>query len=181
MDGDGKVSAAARFGVDVSGNKVEDGTAIGGDKMLAFSDISGDGKVGGQEVFGDKTVSPFTKKAINAKNGFEALRIVAQQAKEYTGIDCMDGNDVDILKLQQALNKVGVTLGFVAGANTTKLESLHGVAKINVKNYTEGNATGTVQHRQQGSYTDVDGNTYGANDVWFRNRNNIDSMLDRLK
>ena len=168
MDGDGKVSAAARFGVDVSGNKVEDGTATGGDKMLAFSDISGDGKVGGQEVFGDKTVSPFTKKAINAKNGFEALKIVAQQAKQYTGIDCMDGNDVDVLKLQQALNKVGVTLGFVAGANTTKLETLQGVAKINVGNYTESNETGNVQHRQQGTFTTTGGETRKVDDVWFK-------------
>ena len=167
LDGDGKVSAAAGLGVDVNGNKVADGAAVGGDKMLAFSDITGDGKVGGQEVFGNKTVSPFTKKAINAKNGFEALKIVAQQAKQYTGIDCMDGNDVDILKLQQALNKVGVTLGFVGGANTTKMESLHGVSKINVGDYTESNETGKVQHRQQGTFTTINGETGKVDDVWF--------------
>ena len=168
MDGDGKVSAAARLGVDINGNKVADGAAVGKDKMLAMSDITGDGKVGGQEVFGDKTVSPFTKKAINAKNGFEALKIIAQQAKEYTGIDCMDGNSVNIAKLQQALNKVGVTLGLIGGANTSKLESLYGVASIDVTNYTESNETGDVQHRQQGTFTTTDGKTRKVDDVWFK-------------
>ena len=170
MDHDGVVSAAAGLGVDVDGNGKADGAAINGDKMLAMTDINGNGKVDGAEVFGDQTVSPFTGKSVNAKNGFEALKIIAQQAKQYTGIDCMNGTSVDVKKLQQALNLYGVTLGFVGGANTGIVEDLYGVASIDVGNYKTVNETGDVQHRQQGSYTGVDGKTYKADDVWFKAR-----------
>lgn len=167
LDGDGKVSAAYGLGVDVDGDGKAEGAAIGGDKMLAMSDLTNDNLVGSEEVFGDETISPFTKKPLNAKNGFEALKIIAQQAKTYTGIDCFENGSVNVLKLQQALNKVGVTLGFVGGANNSRLETLQGVSTIDVSNYDEVAQTGKIQHRQQGTFVTTDGEERKIHDVWF--------------
>ena len=170
MNHDGQVSATAGMGVDVNGDGKADGAATGGDKMLAMTDINGNGSIDGAEVFGDKTVSPFTKQPINAKNGFEALKVIAQQAKQYTGIDCMSGSQVDIKKLQQALAKAGVKLGFISNNNNTTVEDLYGVSKIEVGKYTGNSydASAAVQNQISGEFTDENGVTYKVDDVWFR-------------
>lgn len=179
---DGKVSAkSGNTGVDVDGNGIADGAATGGDKMLAMSDLNGNGSIDGSEVFGDQTVSPFTGEKINAANGFEALKVIAQQAEQYTGTKCYSNGQVDLQALKSALATVGVNLGFISENNTTELEDLAHVAALNVDNYDEVDATGDAQHRQQGSYVDTDGNTYGADDVWFKNRTKADNILERLK
>lgn len=178
---DGKVSAKSGDGVDVDGNGVGDGYASDGDKMLAMSDKNKSGAIDGSEVFGDQTVSPFTGQKLNAANGFEALKMIAQEAEQYTGIKCLNNGEVNLQNLKAALSTVGVDLGFISGSNVTELEDLAHVASINVDEYDEVDANGDVQHRQQGTYTSSDGETYGANDVWFKNRTNIDKMKDRLK
>ncbi len=178
---DGVVSAADGKGVDVDGNGVEDGAAVGGDKMLAMSDTNGNGTIDGSEVFGDQTVSPFTGEKLNAENGFEALKAIAQQAKEYTGTNCMKGDFVDLQALKTALASVGVNLGFISDENNTEIEDLAHVTAINVGNYEQVDAEGNVQHRQQGTYVDSDGKEYGADDVWFKNRSVLDKMVDNLK
>ncbi len=179
---DGKVSATSgNTGVDVDGNGIADGAATGGDKMLAMSDLNGNGSIDGSEVFGDQTVSPFTGEKINAANGFEALKVIAQQAEQYTGTKCYSNGQVDLQALKAALATVGVNLGFISENNTTELEDLAHVAALNVDDYSEVDATGDAQHRQQGSYVDTDGNTYGADDVWFKNRTKADNILERLK
>ena len=133
-----------------------------------MSDMNGNGIVDGTEVFGDKTVNPFTGEALNAKNGFEALSLMAQEAEKHTGIKCMNENgDVDLQKLQEALKKVNVKLGFVSDHNNTTIEDLEHVASINV-NYTEQTEEGNVQRNQTGTYTDTDGQTHRADDVWFK-------------
>ncbi|MBQ7450307.1 hypothetical protein IJS77_02725, partial [bacterium] len=127
---DGMVSTIktnTNYGIDITGNGIADGAATGGDKMLAMSDLNKNGKIDGAEVFGNETVSPFTGKKLNAANGFEALKQIAQEAKEYTGIDCMNGSKVDVQKLQKALAKIGVNLGFVSDDNVKDLENLYGV------------------------------------------------------
>ena len=168
MNGDGKVSAAAGKGVDINNDGKADGAATGGDKMLAMTDMNGNGKIDGAEVFGDKTVSPFSGKAINAANGFDALKQIAQEAKAYTGIDCMNGSKVDVQKLQNALAKVGVNLGFISDDNVTNLENLYGVKEIEVGNYKENARTGAAaEHLQQSVYTDENGVEYRVDDVWF--------------
>ena len=165
---DGKISAKAGIGVDIDGNGYSDGAAVDGDKMLAMSDMNGNGIVEGTEVFGDKTVNPFTGEALNAKNGFEALSLMAQEAEKHTGIKCMNENgDVDLQKLQEALKKVNVKLGFISDHNNTTIEDLEHVASINV-NYTEQTEEGNVQRNQTGTYTDTDGQTHRADDVWFK-------------
>ena len=180
---DGQVSAMAGIGVDIDGNGIADGAAINGDKMLAMSDINGNANIDGQEVFGDQTVSPFSKQKLNAANGFEALKLIAEEAKEYTGIDCMKNGSVDLQALNQALATVGIKLGFISGYNTSEVEDLGDVAAINVENYKETEATGDVQHRQLGSYTDSEGNTYKADDVWFKaqTEQTQPSFIDLLK
>lgn len=179
---DGKVDATSgNTGIDADGNGIADGAATGGDKMLAMSDINGNGKVDGSEVFGDQTVSPFTGEKINATNGFEALKTIAQQAEEKTGIKCYSGGLVDLQALKSALATVGVNLGFISDDNVTELEDLAHVVALNVDNYNQVDAEGDVQHRQQGSYVANDGQTYGANDVWFKDRTQMDNMIDRLK
>ena len=168
MNGDGKVTATSGQGVDINNDGKADGAASGGDKMLAMTDLNGNGKVDGAEVFGDKTVSPFSGKKLNAANGFEALKQIAQEAKEYTGIDCMNGSKVDVKKLEQALATVGVKLGFISDDNTTKVEDLSGVSQIEVGNYTQAQRTGSsVEHLQQSVYTDENGVEFKVDDVWF--------------
>lgn len=165
---DGKISAKAGIGVDIDGNGYSDGAAVDGDKMLAMSDMNDNGVIDGSEVFSDKTVNPFTGEALGAKNGFEALKLMAQEAEKHTGIKCMDTDgNVDLKELQKALKKVNVNLGFISDRNTTELEDLAHVASINV-NYTEQNETGDVQRNQTGTYTDTDGKTHRADDVWFK-------------
>lgn len=178
---DGQVSAASGNGVDVNGDGIGDGYATNGDKMLAMSDINKTGTIDGSEVFGDQTVSPFTGQKLNSANGFEALRMIAEEAEKYTGTSCIQNGVVNLQQLKAALNTVGVDLGFISDNNITELEDLAHVQAINVAEYDEVDAEGNVQHRQLGSYIDTNGESYGTNDVWFKNRTNIDNMIDRLK
>ncbi len=167
---DGKVSARHGQGVDINGDGRADGAASGGDKMLTLGDRNGNGKIDGTEVFGNKTVNPFTNKPINARNGFEALREVALSASKATGLNIVDPNGkVDVQKLDQALKQAKKgNLGLISDNNVTKPEALGDVAYINTKGYKEQNATGNIQHRQLGSYIDTQGNQQKVNDVWFK-------------
>lgn len=171
---DGKVSAQAGEGVDIDGDGKADGAATNGDKMLAMSDINGNGKVDGQEVFGDQTVDPFTGKALNAANGFEALKMVAESAQNATGMKCIDANGlVDLKALKSALQTKGVNLGFVSDNNNSKLEDLTKVAYINTKDYaTVNDGKGSVQHNQQGTSIFEDGTNAKTDDVWFTDPEN---------
>lgn len=179
---DGIISAKSGEGIDANGDGIGDGYATNGDKMLAMSDLNGNGNVDGAEVFGNKTVSPFTGKSYNAANGFEALKAMAQEAEKFTGVKCYNDGQVDLASLKAALATVGVNLGYVSDANTKNLEALedYDVAQVAVDAYDNVDETGDVQHRQQGTYTAADGTQYSVDDVWFKDRNDIDQMLDRL-
>ena len=109
------------------------------------------------------------------------MKTIAQQAEEKTGIKCYSGGLVDLQALKSALATVGVNLGFISDDNVTELEDLAHVVALNVDNYNQVDEEGDVQHRQQGSYVANDGQTYGANDVWFKDRTQMDNMIDRLK
>ncbi len=166
-DKDGKVEAAAGKGVDINNDGIADGAATGGDKMLAMSDLNGNGKIDGQEVFGNETVSPFTGKKLNAANGFEALKMIAQEAEEFTGIKCIKNNQVDLQKLQMALEDAKkVKLGLISDDNITNLEALGDAAKISL-DYTENDDNSEVAHRQLGNFFDTQGNSFKIDDIWF--------------
>lgn len=165
---DGKISAQNGKGIDLDGNGTSDGAAVGGDKMLAISDVNGNAKIDGTEVFGDKTVDPFTGKALNAANGFEALKLMAQSAQANTNIKCIDENGlVDLKALNQALQTKGIKLGFVSDENDKQIEDLTKVAYINTNNYKDQMQTGSVQNNQIGTSIFEDGTEAIAADVWF--------------
>ena len=168
---DGKIETLktnTNYGIDINGDGVKDGSANGGDKMLAMSDMNGNGIIDGAEVFGNYTVSPFTKKALNAKNGFDALKKIAQEAKEYTGIDCMVGDSVDVKKLAEALAKQNIRLGLVGGNNSTILDALGDIQSINLayKSVNE-DADDKIKHSEISTYTAADGTKYMVHDVTF--------------
>jgi len=168
IDKDGIVEAQHGIGVDVNGDGKADGAAVGGDKMLSMGDIDGDGIITGAEVFGNETVNPFTGEKMNAANGFEALKKVAEDAEKYTGIDCIKNGEVDVQNLKKALESIGAgSLGMISGSNITDLESLGDVKSINVADYTEQEDEGLVQHNQLGSFTDIFGQKQKVDDVWF--------------
>lgn len=172
---DGVVSSATRKGVDLDGDGLVDGAATNGDKMLAMSDLNGNGRIDGAEVFGDKTVNPFTGQAINAKNGFEALKVIAQSAETATGIKCYQNGKVDLPALKQALATVNINLGYISDDNTSTLEELAGISAIDVDNYQYNeDVSGAVQSRQQGVYYDENGVAQKVDDVWF-NRKQVDT------
>lgn len=169
-NGDGKVSAEQGKGVDLNGDGKADGAATNGDKMLSMGDVDGDGEITGKEVFGDKTVDPFTGKEIKAKNGFEALKEVAKSAEKATGIKCVDDEgNVDLQKLKAALEQSGKgSLGTISDDNNKELESLGDAKSVNVNNYEDTKETGDVQHNQKGSYTTTSGEQRKVDDVWFK-------------
>ncbi len=153
------------YGVDINGDGQGNGAAVNGDKMLAMSDLNNNGKIDGSEVFGNYTISPFTKKAINASNGFEALKAIAIEAEQYTGITCINGNSIDIKKLSEALARYGVKLGLIGDNNTSKLEALGDIATINTGYKNVSDYGEQVQHSQIGYYTSADGSRYMAHDI----------------
>jgi hypothetical protein len=162
---DGKVSYIEGSGVDINNDGIADGAATGGDKMLAMSDIDGNETINGAEIFGNNTISPFTKQALNAENGFEALAMIAKEAED-RGYECMDDEgNVDLQALNNALRTVaGVSLGFISDDNTSTVEDLAHVASINVGVYSGRNVeTGEIQ---VGTYTDNTGKKYSAFEVW---------------
>jgi hypothetical protein len=165
---DGVVSAEHARGIDLDGNGTVDGCASNGDKMLAMTDINGNGIIDGSEVFGDETVNPFTGEKLNAANGFEALKKVAEAAEANTGIDCI-GEDglVNLKALKSALETKGIVLGFVSDDNNSTVEDLAKVAYIDTKNYTEQEDKGDVQHNQLGTSIFEDGSKVKVDDVWF--------------
>ncbi len=169
---DGKVSAQQGQGVDINGDGKADGAAVGGDKMLTMGDVNKNGKIDGTEVFGDKTVDPYTNKPVEAANGFDALNQVAQSAEKASGLDVIDDKGVVNAQLfNQALQKDGKgELGLISEDNVTNPEALgNDIKTINTKGYKEQAATGDVQHRQVGTYTDGAGKEQRVDDVWFKN------------
>jgi hypothetical protein len=173
---DGKVDAKSGIGVDIDNNGVSDGAATGGDKMLAMGDLNGNGIIDGAEVFGDQTISPFTGKALNAANGFDALKMVAEDAQKISALDIYKNGEVNVNLLKTALEKyTGTSLGLISDNNVTSLEKLGDLASINVDDYTQQNVSGDVQGKQSGFYTDTTGNTYKADDIWFTLLNKFQS------
>lgn len=193
MDGDG-IEAQAGVGIDIDGNGTADGAAVGDDRMLGV-DLNGDGKITGEETFGNYTVDPYTGKKLqitdsitgelrDIKNGFEALQafalsVQARYEKDHPGqklviFDEVSGK-VDMEALNKGLaatgeNQVGFT-HYDAATGQNIFENLHGIKTIDVKHYadhTAENADKDVQENQVGSGEDANGNDYNVTDVWFK-------------
>lgn len=174
---DGIVSVAAGKGVDLEGDGIADGCASNGDKMLAMTDLNGNGQIDGTEVFGDKTVNPFTGEALNAVNGFEALSMVAEAAEKYVGIECINEEGVvDLFSLNKALQAKGISLGFISDENNTIVEKLSKVTTIDTANYVEQNIDEDIEHGQLGIAIFEDGSAASVDNVWF----NLSSRKNNL-
>ena len=163
---DGKVSTQAGIGVDLDDDGQADGAAVDGDKMLAMSDLNNNGKIDASEVFGTDTINAFTGEKVNARNGFEALKEIAESAEEKTGIDVIDDEGiVNLVKLQEALKTANVNLGLISDDNVTELEDLGDVEKIDLKFEEETNELNT--NKQVSSYITKSGEKFKTEDVWF--------------
>lgn len=168
-DKDGKVEAQHGIGVDIDGDGNSDGAAIGGDKMLVMGDLNNNGKIDGSEVFGNETVNPFTGEKLNAENGFEALGMIAESAEKITGQKIIENGQVNVKKLEKALEANNVDLGLISGNNISELEDLGSIAKIGLGYETgEIDTSSKINHLQLGSYVDENGEIHKINDVWFQ-------------
>ena len=133
-----------------------------------MSDINGNGKVDAAEVFGDATINPFTGKKVAAKNGFDALKEIAQSAEAETGIKCYENGKVDLQKLKEALATKGISLGFISDNNTTSIEALSGVKSINVDSYTQqGEQIDGITHLERGKAEMEDGSQRDVHGLWL--------------
>ncbi|KAI3650614.1 hypothetical protein MP228_004095 [Amoeboaphelidium protococcarum] len=178
MNKDGAVSASKNTGIskDPSKPNNQDGGAVGGDKMLAMSDLNGNGVVDIEEVFGDHTLSPFTKKPYHAANGFDALYMLALEMQSIP--QCQfelvkkDHNSVlvSLTSVKRCLNLHNVQLGFISDTNISDLEELGDVNQVDVTDYinTPDDVRNGVLHSQKGSFYSHDGTQWKVDDVWFR-------------
>ncbi|KAI3637819.1 hypothetical protein MIR68_004468 [Amoeboaphelidium protococcarum] len=175
---DGAVSASKNTGIskDPSNPNNQDGGAVGGDKMLAMSDLNGNGVVDIQEVFGDHTLSPFTKKPYYAANGFDALYMLALEMQSIPQCKFQlvkkDHNSVlvSLTSVKRCLNLHNVQLGFISDTNISDLEELGDVDQVDVTDYvnTPDDVRNGVLHGQKGFFYSQDGTKLKVDDVWFR-------------
>ncbi|KAI3638279.1 hypothetical protein MIR68_003890 [Amoeboaphelidium protococcarum] len=176
LNNDGVVSAKRGVGISFNHEDIDQhvGAATDGDKMLAMSDTNQNGVIDSQEVFGDRTISPLTKKPYQARNGFEALKMLVSELSPICGnlyID-MIGTYVDTDKLRECLKQIGSDLGFISDSNVRVLEDLGDVQAINVADYIdtpEDNQDG-IGHYQKSDFLDRLGRKRKVDDVWFRKR-----------
>ncbi|MEW5971927.1 MAG: hypothetical protein AB1706_18965 [Pseudomonadota bacterium] len=179
----GLVEAKQGEGVDINNDGKADGAATGGDKMLAMTDANGNHKIDGSEVFGDKTVDPFTGKPVfnendTNKNGFEALKRVASSADKYAkenGLDISaldkETGEVNLEALNKIMQTAGLgSLGYISDNNDKTLEALNtqDVKSVNTVDYINKKEEGNIQHNQQGTYIDNEGIKQKVDDVWFK-------------
>ncbi|KAI3654075.1 hypothetical protein MP228_000794 [Amoeboaphelidium protococcarum] len=178
MNKDGVVSASLKTGIskDPANPHLRHGGAVGGDKMLAMSDLNGNGLIDIHEVFGDQTLSPFTRKPYEASNGFDALHKLAMEMQTVSG--CQGGTEqrdhysllVSLSAVKKCLNSRGFDLGFISDTNIAKLEPLGDADLVDVTEYshTPDDYRNGVLHGQKGSFYAKDGTKHQVDDVWFR-------------
>ncbi|KAI3649532.1 hypothetical protein MP228_005164 [Amoeboaphelidium protococcarum] len=149
--------------------------ADGGDVMLAMPDMNGNGQIDIEEVFGNRTLSPFTNVSYKAANGFEALHKLAIEADAQPLCTEKSANPKDksvlvsLPKLKACLQKYGHDLGFISGDNVKVLQPLNQVDTVDVVDYVEtpDDCKGGMKHAQKGHYYDKAGHEWRVDDVWF--------------
>jgi hypothetical protein len=153
--------------------------ATDGDKMLAMCDLNGNGVIDIQEVFGDETLHPVTKQALNASNGFEALRLVAEEVQalcpnqHITHRNATGSLIVYLKELQKGLQELGCSLGFIHDENIRTLEPLDGAVAVDVSGYREtpDDVRDGIMYKEKSSFVDERNNTWEVDDVWFQDHN----------
>ncbi|KAI3630758.1 hypothetical protein MIR68_012193 [Amoeboaphelidium protococcarum] len=149
--------------------------ADGGDVMLAMPNMNGNGQIDIEEVFGNRTLSPFTNVSYKAVNGFEALHKLAIEADAQPLCIEKSANPKDksvmvsLPKLKACLQLYGHDLGFISGDNVKVLQPLNEVDTVDVVDYVEtpDDCKGGIKHGQKGHYYDKAGHEWRVDDVWF--------------
>ena len=170
LNGDGKVGTTGvgnGRNFDINGDGKVDKTAWAGkgDGVLAF-DANKDGVAGGdgKELLGNNTDVDGDGKADGHKNGFEALKALAQKN---LGFEAVADGKLDQWELQALEQKTGLTMN-VDGQNRSLGEL--GISEINL-GYTEAGQNADEngnEHRQVGAGFVRNGEKGKVNDVWFK-------------
>ena len=162
LDGDGVETATVANGAFF--DHATDGFAeltgwVGSDDGILARDLNANGTIdSGRELFGSETLLLDGRKSAN---GFEALRELDDNAD-----GAIDSNDAVFAQLRVWKDKDGD--GYTSEGELLTLAEA-GVQSINV-NYSNSSfvdAQGNA-HRQVGSYTNTDGQTRTATDVWVQ-------------
>ena len=178
MNRDSQIEVAKGMGVRMNRNNwnEKNGAAVGGDKMLAMCDFTRDGEIDGAEVFGDGTRNPFVagQPWIKAKDGFTALRTVAESAaKRYPELNVLKFEADDVLvnlpALKTALQRIDCNLGFISDENVSQLEPLQDAVWVKVNHYEEtpNDVQDGVAFAEKSWFLDANGKRWGVDDVWF--------------
>ncbi|KAI3654844.1 hypothetical protein MP228_000224 [Amoeboaphelidium protococcarum] len=178
MNKDGQVTAKTGVGISTNTSDVyrRDGGAVGGDKMLAMSDLNDNGAIDIEDVFGNFTISPFTLSPYNAKNGFEALHLLAldvDRQERCRGLQAVatQGEEifVHLMAVKICLNMYGRDLGFISDNNIKALEPLGDAITVDVGQYIEtpNDVRDGILYGQKGHYYDIAGLKQAVIDVWF--------------
>ena len=169
LNGDGVSTTDVQNGktFDINGDGKADQTAWAGkgDGVLAF-DANKDGVAGGdgKELLGNNTDVDGDGKADGHKNGFEALKALAQKN---LGFQAVADGKLDQWELQQLEQKTGLTMN-VDGQNKSLGEL--GITEVNL-GYTEAGQNADAngnEHRQVGAGFVRNGRRGQVNDVWFK-------------
>ncbi|KAI3637912.1 hypothetical protein MIR68_004561 [Amoeboaphelidium protococcarum] len=178
MNKDGQVTAKTGVGISTDQSDVyrRDGGAVGGDKMLAMSDLNANGAIDIEDVFGNFTISPFTLLPYNAKNGFEALHLLAldvDRDERCRGLQAVTNQGEEILvhlmAVKICLIMYGRDLGFISDNNIKALEPLGDAITVDVGQYIEtpDDISDGIIYGQKGHYYDIAGLKQAVIDVWF--------------
>jgi hypothetical protein len=175
------ISAKRGIGIsaDITRPFARTGGAFNGDMMLAMCDLNGNGVIDIQEVFGDKTIDPDTRKPLHLANGFQSLQAIGKEMqRKYVDLNIFVNRDssapnttwVILPQLKIALQRQGCDLGFISDNDITTLYPLGDVFAVNVVTYQETpddiRSDGTV-FKEKGSYYDLSGAKRKVDDVWF--------------
>ena len=169
LNGDGvsttDVKNGKKFDIDGDGKVDQTAWAGKGDGVLAF-DGNKDGVAGGdgKELLGNNTDVDGDGKADGHKNGFEALKALAEKN---LGFQAVADGKLDQWELQQLEQKTGLTMK-VDGQNKSLGEL--GITEVNL-GYTEAGKNADAngnEHRQVGAGFVRNGQRGQVNDVWFK-------------
>ncbi len=167
LNGDGKVGTTGvekEFDLDGDGKVDKTAWAAAGDGVLAF-DADGDGKVGedGKELFGNNTDIDGDGKVDGHKNGFDALKALAEK---FLGKEAVADGKLDAKEIKALEEKANLTM-LVDDAQKSLTEL--GITELSL-GYEESDKVDENgnEHRQVGEGFVINGEKAKVNDVWFK-------------
>lgn len=181
LSGDGIQTEVKAINYDIDGDGVMDKINDSGDAVLVF-DKNKDGVAGadGSECFGDNTDLDGDGKADGYKNGFEALRALAQKENLINGTDdnVLDVNDIKILEDKYGL---GIKKDGYNGETSSLIDS--GITEINISS-AETEVVENFDNRgnklmiQEGAIFKINGEERQYADVWHQKLDGAGEAID---